>query len=49
MFKATKAKTVKEYLEAVPKERKELINFLHKFIQKSAPKLKPHFAYICRR
>jgi hypothetical protein len=45
MFKATKAKSVQEYLAAVPKERKEIIVFLHNFIQKTAPKLKPHFAY----
>ena len=45
MFKSTKAKTIAQYLDAVPKERKELIEFLHAFIQKSAPKLKPHFAY----
>lgn len=45
MFKPTQAKTVKEYIEAVPAERRELIEFLHKFIQKSAPSLKPHFAY----
>lgn len=45
MFTATKAKTVKEYLEAVPAERKELMLFLHDFIQKAVPKLKPHFAY----
>lgn len=45
MFKSVKAKTVKEYLASVPKERKETINFLHSFIQKSAPKLKPHFSY----
>ena len=45
MFKLTKAKTVAEYLKAVPAERKELMGFLHAFIQKSAPKLKPHFAY----
>ncbi len=45
MFKKVKAKSVSEYLSSVPKERKEAINFLHKFIQKSAPKLKPHFAY----
>jgi len=44
MFKSTKAKTVAQYLAAVPAERKELIEFLHVFIQKSAPKLKPHFA-----
>ncbi len=45
MFKAVKATTVKEYLDAVPPERKELINTLHAFIQKTAPSLKPHFAY----
>ncbi len=45
MFKPTDAKTVKEYLSAVPKERKELVEFLHAFIQKAVPKLKPHFAY----
>lgn len=45
MFKVTKAKTVKEYLASVPKERQILISFLHSFIQKAAPKLKPHFAY----
>lgn len=44
MFKASKAKTIKEYLASVPEDRKELMNFLHQFIQKSAPKLKPHFA-----
>lgn len=45
MFKPTEAKSVKEYLAAVPKERKEIINTLHTFIIKTAPKLKPHFAY----
>ena len=45
MFKAVKAKTVKEYIDKVPKERKEAILFIHKFIQKTAPKLKPHLAY----
>lgn len=45
MFKPTKAKTVQEYLASVLKERKVAINFLHSFIQKSAPKLKSHFAY----
>lgn len=44
MFKSTPAKTVAQYLTAVPAERKELFEFLHAFIQKSAPKLKPHFA-----
>lgn len=45
MFKAVKATSVKEYLDMLPKERQEPILFLHKFIQKVAPKLKPHFAY----
>src|SRR5687768_10300750 len=45
MFKPTKAKTVKEYFDMLPKERKKVMNFLHKFIQASAPKLRPHFAY----
>lgn len=45
MFKAVAAKTVDEYLASVPEDRKETINFLHEFIQKSAPSLKPHFAY----
>lgn len=45
MFKPTKAATVKEYLAAVPTERKELIGFLHSFIQKTVPTLRPHFAY----
>ena len=44
MFKPTKAKTVKEYLDAVPKERKETILALHALIQKTVPTLKPHFA-----
>ncbi len=45
MFKSTKAKTVKEYLDMLPAERSEPIHFLHNFIQKAAPTLLPHFAY----
>jgi len=45
MFKPTKAKSVESYLASIPKERKELMLFLHNFIKKTAPKLKPHFAY----
>lgn len=45
MFKPTKAKTVAEYLAALPKDRKDAIVFLHDFIQKYAPSLKSHFAY----
>ena len=44
MFKPTKENTVANYLASVPKERQELMLFLHDFIQKSVPKLKPHFA-----
>jgi hypothetical protein len=42
MFKPTKAKTVREYIDSVPEERKEIIVFLHKFIQEAVPKLKPY-------
>ncbi len=45
MFKPTEAKSVKEYMEALPPERREPIEFLHAFIKKTAPSLKPHFAY----
>ncbi len=45
MFKKSKATSVASYLASVPPERRELIRFLHGFIQKAAPKLKPHFAY----
>jgi hypothetical protein len=45
MFKSTKAKSVQEYLVAVPKDRQKVIRFIHDFIRKSAPKLKSHFAY----
>ena len=45
MFKPVKAKSVKEYFAMLPKERRLPVEFLHKFIQKTAPKLKPNFAY----
>lgn len=45
MFKPTKAKTVKEYMQALEPERREIVEFIHAFIQKAAPSLKPHFAY----
>jgi len=45
MFKTTKAKSLKEYFAMLPKERREPMEFLHKFIQKTAPKLKPNFLY----
>lgn len=45
MFKPTKAKTVAQYIAAVPADRKDTVVQLHKFILKTVPKLKPHFAY----
>lgn len=45
MFKKVKATSVASYLASVPPERRGLIRFLHGFIRKAAPKLKPHFAY----
>ena len=45
MFKPVKAKSVKEYFDMLPKERHESMEFLHKFIQKTVPKLKPNFIY----
>lgn len=45
MFKPTKAKTVKEYISLLPTERREIIDFLHRLIQDTAPTLTPHFAY----
>lgn len=45
MFKPDKAKTVKEYLEALPEERRKPVEFLHKFIQDTVPSLKPNFVY----
>ncbi len=45
MFKPTKAKTVKEYMDALPPERREIIEALDDLIKKTAPKLKPHFAH----
>lgn len=44
MFKPTTAKTVKEYLAALPVERKELVLAIHTFIQKTVPTLKVYFA-----
>jgi uncharacterized protein YdhG (YjbR/CyaY superfamily) len=45
MFKPVKATTVEEYINILPHERREIVEFLHKYIQKVAPSLKPHFAY----
>ena len=45
MFKQVKATSVASYLASMPPERRKIIRFLHGFIRKAAPKLKPHFAY----
>jgi hypothetical protein len=45
MFKPVKAKSVKEYFDALPADRREPMEFLHKFIQEAAPSLKPNFIY----
>lgn len=45
MFAKGKATSVDEYLSGVPDERKPIIDYLHDFIQASAPSLKPYLAY----
>ena len=45
MFKKIKANNIQEYLNSIPKDRKADILFLHNFIKKTVPKLKPHLAY----
>ncbi len=45
MFKPTKAKTIAEYFAALPAERREILESVHDFIQKTAPKLTPNFLY----
>lgn len=45
MFKPVKATTIKEYFDQLPAERREPMEFLDKFIKKTAPSLKPEFAY----
>ena len=44
MFAKNSAKSVEEYLFMVPEDRKKDIDFLHKFIQRAVPKLKPYYA-----
>ena len=44
MFAKNEAKSVEEYLLMVPDDRKKDIDFLHEFIQKAVPKLKPFYA-----
>jgi hypothetical protein len=44
MFAKNEAKSVEEYLLMVPDDQKQDIDFLHDFIQKAVPNLKPYFA-----
>ncbi|MEO8823020.1 MAG: DUF1801 domain-containing protein [Ginsengibacter sp.] len=44
MFAKNDASSVDEYLSMIPGDRKKDIDFLHNFIQKAVPKLKPYFA-----
>lgn len=45
MFDKNTAVSVQEYIKAVPDDRKSTFEFLHHFIQESAPSLKPRYAY----
>ena len=45
MFKPVKAKTIKEYFDTIPRERRDSMEFLHKFIRQTAPSLQPNFIY----
>lgn len=45
MFKPVKAKSVKEYFDQLPDERREMMELLDKLIKKTAPSLKPVFSY----
>lgn len=45
MFKSVKAKSIKEYFDTLPRERRDSMEFLHKFIRQTAPSLKPNFIY----
>lgn len=44
MFKTIKAATIKEYIASIELGHRETVIFLHDFIQKAVPKLKPYFA-----
>ena len=44
MFAKNAATSIEEYLTLVPEERKRTFEFLHLFIQKTVPNLKPYYA-----
>jgi len=45
MFKPSKAKSIKEYFDLLPPDRRQPIEFLDNFIKANAPSLKPNFAH----
>lgn len=45
MFKSVKAKSSKEYFDALSGDRREIMESLDKFIKTNAPSLKPNFLY----
>lgn len=44
MFAKNTAKSIDEYLMLIPEDRKKEFDFLHGFIQKTVPDLKPYYA-----
>ncbi len=44
MFAKNDANSVEEYLSNIPDDRKEIVQFIHEFIKKTAPALQPYFA-----
>ncbi len=45
MFKKVKAKTIEEYWDGLPEERREMLVKLHNLVIKAAPELQPNFLY----
>ncbi len=45
MFKKVKATTIEEYMDSLPEDRREALEFIDALIRNTVPKLKPHFSY----
>ncbi len=45
MFKAVKARSIKEYFDSLPEDRRGVLESVHKLILEAAPSLKPNFLY----
>ena len=45
MFKSVKAKSSREYFDALPEDRRAIMEFLDTFIKENTPSLKPNFLY----